>query len=40
MSYPYRGSTTENHAFRPVFTTHAYNSSYIHLVTQTSSKGP
>ena len=38
MSYPYRGSTTENHAFRPVSGTHAYNSSYIHLVTQTSSK--
>ena len=40
MSYPYRGSTIENHDFRPVSGTHAYNSSYIHLVTQTSSKGP
>jgi len=38
MSYPYRGSTTENHVFRPVSGTHAYNSSYIHLVTQTRSK--
>jgi len=38
MSYPYRGNTIENHAFRPVSGTHAYNSSYIHLVTQTRSK--
>jgi hypothetical protein len=40
MSYPYRGKHVETHEFRPVSGTHAYNSSYIHLVTQTSSKGP
>ena len=38
MSYPYRGSTIENHVFRPVFATHAYNSSYIHFDAQTRSK--
>jgi hypothetical protein len=38
MSYPYRGITTENHAFGPVSGTHAYNSSYIHFATQTRSK--
>ena len=38
MSYPYRGSTTENHAFRPVSGTHAYNSSYIHFDSKTRSK--
>ena len=38
MSYPYRNSTTENHAFRPVSGTHAYNSSYIHFDSKTRSK--
>jgi hypothetical protein len=38
MSYPYRNDTTENHAFRPVSGTHAYNSSYIHFDAQTRSK--
>ena len=38
MSYPYRGSTIENHAFRPVSGTHAYNMCYIHFDTQTRSK--
>jgi hypothetical protein len=38
MSYPYRGSTIENHVFRPVSGTHAYNSSYIHFDAQTRSK--
>ena len=38
MSYPYHGSTIENHVFRPVLATHAYNSSYIHFDAQTRSK--
>lgn len=38
MSYPYRGSTIENHVFRPVSGTHAYNMCYIHFDTQKRSK--
>jgi hypothetical protein len=38
MSYPYRGSTIENHAFRPVSGTQMHNSSYIHFDAQTRSK--
>jgi hypothetical protein len=38
MSYPHRGSTIENHVFRPVSGTHAYNSSYIHFDAPTRSK--
>ena len=40
MSYPYQSDPIENHVFRPVYGSQMHNSSYIHLVTQTSSKGP
>ena len=38
MSYPYRGSTTENHAFRPVSGTRMHYVCYIHFDAQTRSK--
>ena len=38
MSYPYRGSTTENHAFRPVYGTRMHYVCYIHFDAQTRSK--
>ena len=38
MSYPYRGSTIENHAFRPVSGTRMHYVCYIHFDAQTRSK--
>jgi hypothetical protein len=38
MSYPYRGSTTENHAFRPVSGTRMHYVCYIHFDAPTRSK--
>ena len=38
MSYPYRGSTTENHAFRPVSCTRMHYVCYIHFDSKTRSK--
>jgi hypothetical protein len=38
MSYPYRGSTIKNHAFRPVSGTRMHYVCYIHFDAQTRSK--